>query len=100
MIDFHPQRPRLSPEMYLWLACLRDAVEELRDIRFGNNTPAKCAARDFIFGDHIGFIGLCDAFGYTPDAMRKRVRRALQKGTTTREDASERDFLLFEGDTT
>ena len=69
--------PNLSPELRLWFACLIHGIENLRERRFGDNTPAKQCARDFIFEDHIGFIWLCDSLGYDPEAMRRRVEKAL-----------------------
>lgn len=69
--------PNLSPEARLWLACLRDAVRALREKRFGNNTPAKAYARDFLFADHPFFEMLCDSLGYDPEAMRRRVKQAM-----------------------
>jgi|GEM_PF-4434783 len=72
----------LSPELLLWLACLKDAVGALREKRFGDNTPAKAYARDFLFADHPFFEMLCDSLGSEPDAMRRRVRRATRRGDT------------------
>jgi hypothetical protein len=68
--------PNLSPEVRLWLACLRDAVASLKERRFGDNTPAKRLAREFVFDGHPGFAWLCDALGYEPEALRRRVRKA------------------------
>jgi hypothetical protein len=65
----------LSPELRLWLACLKNAVETLKETRFGDS-PAKRAAKEFIFEDHPGFDWLCDVLGYDPEAMRRRVRKA------------------------
>jgi len=55
------QKNKPSPELLLWLACLKDAVGALREKRFGNNTPAKAYARDFLFADHPFFEMLCDS---------------------------------------
>lgn len=70
----------LSPELKLWFACLRDAVASLKERRFGDNTPAKRLAREFVFDGHPGFAWLCDALGYEPAAMRRRVKKAMERG--------------------
>ena len=72
--------PNLPPELRLWLACLRDAVASLKERRFGDNTPAKKLAREFVFDDHPGFDWVCDALGYAPEAMRRRVKKAMERG--------------------
>lgn len=66
-----------TPEQRLWLGCLIEAVESLQERRFGDNTPEKRLAREFIFEDHFGFEAACDAVGYTTAAMRRRIKRAL-----------------------
>lgn len=75
-VDIHHASPSLSSgELRLWLAVMLDAFISLRD-QWGSEDLARQWIED---PENPFFEALADHLGYTPEAFRRRIRKALQR---------------------
>lgn len=62
-------------ELRLWFAVMVDAFTSLRE-QWGSQETARSWIED---PENLFFEALADHLGYTPEAFRRRIRKALQR---------------------